>query len=163
MHVSYVHRYKLSLGVPIRFASTLGLSVLCFLLLFSVQSRSKVYAKERLHIQVIEAQKSKSHIHAKLKPIAKALKTSFKELNHFHLVNAMTLPLTKNKSKKINLPKGLKIFVSITKVLSKKIKLLLKIPRKKSKLKITAKRKELFFQAMKWKGKVYILALKTLD
>ena len=163
MHVLYVHRYQLSQSIPIRLTLILGVSGLCFLLLCSMQGQSVAYAKERLHIQVIEAQQSKKHTHAKLKPIAKALKTSFKELNHFHLVNSMMLPLAKNKSKKISLPKGLKIFVSITKVLSKKIKLLLKIPRKKSKLKITAKRKELFFQAMKWKGKVYILALKTLD
>ena len=122
-----------------------------------------VWAQPTLSIHVIEAQKSHTYtVDDQLNSMASTLKSSFKNLNQFKLLDSLDVPLKRGQKNKIKLPKGLKVNVSIKKVSNKIIKLLLHIPRKKSTLKINAKPKELFFQAMKWKGKFYILAFKSL-
>jgi len=133
---------------------------ICLCVVFGWQI-TPTFAQNDLSIQVIEAHKKHVYMDNTLRSIAPTLKSSFKKLKSFKLLKSVSIPLVKYKKTTIKLPKGLKMNVSIKDVSKELIRIMLHIPRKKSRLKINAKPKELFFQAMKWKGKVYILAFKS--
>ena len=135
---------------------------LLWIVIISIQLfTTYTYAKGHLNIQVIEASKANEYVDPALKPLKHKLFNSFKKVNYFKQLDTLKIPLQKKANKNIKLTKDLSATILINKVLANKFKFSLKIPKKNRRLKINAKRKKLFFQAMKWKGKVYILAFKT--
>ena len=117
-----------------------------------------------LSIKVIEARVSKEttpKVDKNLLNIKDSLVKSFPKLNHFKYLKSHTIRFVQGKKK--TLPVANNLTVKLTPLSNRKKQLTLKmeVPQKKASFKLKAQKGQLFYQAMRWKNKVYILAFKA--
>ena len=141
---------------------------LCFLVILSMLTPFGVGhttpASAILSIDVIEAPIKKgkrSKVDPQLSSIKESLLKSFPKLSRFKHIKKYDVPFTKGKKTMLAISKGLT--VKLTPLTNRKKQLVFKmeVPQKKANFKLKARKGKLFYQAMPWKNKVYILAFKA--
>ena len=114
-------------------------------------------------VQIIEAKKGTSaqKIDPKLSKIRGSLKKTFPKLHQFKLLSKDQITLTHNRRHSLKVSQNL--IVHLTSIKNRRDQLVFKmeVPQKKANFKLKAKKGKLFYQAMRWKKKVYILAFKV--
>ena len=136
----------------------LGL-ILSIIMSTSLISRS--WAAPSIDINIIEASQNSKHFSSpRLKKINRTLKASFKKFNHFKLVNHFDVDLSKKSNSGMEISAGLKMNLRLKKVIKQGLKLQVNFSNKARKHIINAKFEKLFFEALRWKGKTYIISFK---
>ena len=136
----------------------------CFLGISMGIGHAKKKEATTLLIDVIEtpARKVKTpKIDPKLFKLKDSLVKSFPRFNHFTHLKKHKFHLIRKSKKTLKITSDLK--VSLTPLSNRKNQLIFKmeVPQKKASFKLKAQKGKLFYQAMRWKNKVYILAFKT--
>lgn len=130
-------------------------------IMLSTSFVSLSWAAPSIDINIIEAsQKSKGFSSPHLKKINRTLKASFKSFNHFKLVNHFQVDLSKKSNSSMKISAGLKMNLRLKKVIKQGLKLYINFSNKARKHTINAKFEKLFFEALRWKGKTYIISFK---
>ena len=126
-------------------------------LLFATSAYSRPVAK----VQVIEASKAGSlQVSDSLKKITPRLRASFKRFKKFTAISEQTVDLRKGKSHSVKITKGLKVKLKMVKNMGRNIELEVSGHKKGTKHRVKAKLGRLFFEAIKWRGRVFLLAIR---
>jgi hypothetical protein len=120
---------------------------------------SRVWVESHLQIQVIEAQQGKQFkFSPELKPISETLKASFTRYKNYKHLQTVCFDVQPRIKKVFHLTKGLDFAISVKSVQNSIVTLEVNVPQKKMVHVVKAKLGKLFFEAIKWKGKVYLIA-----
>ena len=147
--ISY-HSWKRALCFSLLILSFLGVSL----------GESSVSDASPLKARVISASKrAPAYVDPKLKDLRRSLKTSFPKFKRFKLQSMKTIALKQKAQLEMKVNAQVSAKIKVLKVSPKEIQLNILIPKKKVNLKVKARRGKRFFQAMKWKKSVYLIAL----
>jgi hypothetical protein len=117
-----------------------------------------------LSIKVIEASVSKTK-NAKVDPqllkLKKSLVKSFPKLTHFKFLQDHKIKVVQGQKKKLSVTSDLEVKLTLLRNREKRLIFQMEVPKKKASFKLKAQKGRLFYQAMRWKSKVYILAFKA--
>ena len=151
-------RMNQSLGGRDRHYSTLLKTIACSItLLFATSAFSRPVAK----VQVIEASKAGSlQVSKSLKKISPRLRASFKRFKKFTAISEQTVDLKNGKSHPVKITEGLLVKLKMVKNMGRNIELEVSGHKKGTKHRVKAKLGRLFFEAIKWKGRVFLLAIR---
>ena len=140
------------------------LSVLTLLLCCHFSPISSAWAEPYMQVQVIEASKEKKPMISKeLRAISSALQASFTNYNHYQYIKGDRFDLKDKRVNKLNITNGLDFLMKVELIKGNAVTLKVNIPEKKMKHTVNAKLGKLFFEALKWKGKVYLIAFLPRD
>ena len=146
----WYHSWKRALCFSLLTLSVLGVSF----------GEASVSYASPLKARVISASKrAPNYIDPKLKDLRRSLKTSFSKFKRFKLQSVKTIALKEKAQLEMKVNAQVSANIKILRVSQKEIRLNILIPKKKVNLKVKARRGKRFFQAMKWKKSVYLIAL----
>ena len=164
--------YKSYTSVPTLFNKIYANHVVRYFLalfcLIGINFSSRGYAKpikSILSVKVIEARTgtkaSTSKVDQNLLKIKDSLVKSFPKLHHFKYLQSHKVSLVQGKKQTVSVAKNLT--VKLTPLNNHKSQLIFKmeVPQKKASFKLKAQKGQLFYQAMHWENRVYILAFKA--
>lgn len=138
----------------------LRLLTLCFVIHFG-GNISQAQAEPSLEYSVIEASHEKEFkVSEKLKTIQKTLQASFKQFNQFNLIVAHEVNLKPKSTVSLPIGSELEMKMIPLNLNTQGVSLLIDVPKLKIKHTLHAKNDKLFFEALKWKGKAYLIAIK---
>ena len=124
-------------------------------------STSQVWSAPVVDLTVITASHGTTpKVSDQLKEIEPRLKASFKRFNQFKFIRSASTPLQKGEAKTFTIVKGLDLHLRVGQVTQRGVTLNIEIPKRSMKHTVKAKVGKLFFEALKWKGQVYLLAVK---
>ena len=131
------------------------LSLMCAPLTWSVAVASPV----KVGLDVIEASKTGRFIDPRLRKVTSTLRSSFPKYTSFKLVKSLHLALAQRESQRVMLTKELNAELTLESKGDQGSTLMIKVPQKKASIRVKSRRGGLFFQAMRWKRKTYLLAV----
>lgn len=127
----------------------------------TVFSSSLVFAKPIVLVQVIEAQQGEmSKVSPELKSIETRLQSTFKDYNQFVSLSDHSVDLEAKKEHTIEVTKDLEFILSLSKQTERNIELEISIPKHRTRHKVMARVGRLFFEAIKSKDRVILLAIR---
>ena len=138
-----------------------------FVCLIGVTWSTVGYAKPEhsvLSIKVIEARvsgKATPKVDPNLLKIKDSLVKSFPKLNHFKYLQSHKVRFIQGKKQTVSIIKNLKVKLTPLNNQKKQLTFKMEVPQKKASFRLKARKGQLFYQAMRWKNKVYILAFKA--
>ena len=132
------------------------------IVVLSTLSCGVVYASPtKVSITVIEAKSNTIQVDPKLSVLKSSLRSSFPQFTHFKWVSHSDRIMKKNRDEIIKISNGLDAHFRLLQRTSDLAHLSLKIPAKKAQFTLNARLSRLFYQAMRWKGKTYLLAIRA--
>lgn len=139
----------------------LGKTILLFVLTFGVLGLSTSWATPKINISIIEASKQANTFNSpELNEIKTTLRASFKQFNHFKLINQLNLNLKKNTVETIKLGSDFKFTLGFKALIKNGLRLEIDFPQKTIKHTVNAKFDKLFFEGFKWQGKTYLISFQ---
>lgn len=144
----------------IRFKRSLEKPLIAFTLLLCLSNFASA-SPIQLSLDVIEAGKGSEQIDVRLKRVTSTLKSSFPDYQNFKLVKQVKFELVKEVAQKVDLTTDLSAEIILEKSDLEGDVYQIKIPQKKASIRVQNRRGELFFQAMLWQNKTYVLAFIT--
>ena len=141
---------------------------LTILYLAGISISSIGYAKpirSTLSVKVIEAQANRKastpKVDHKLLSIKDSLVKSFPKLSRFKYLQSHKVSLRQGKKQTVSITRNLTVKLTPLSNHQKQLTVKMEVPQKKASFKLKAQKGQLFYQAMHWKNKVYILAFKA--
>lgn len=130
-------------------------------LILSASLLSNAWANPSIDINVIEASHKAEHFSSpQLKKLDRSLKASFKKFNHFELVQHFHVELPNNSAQELKISASLKMNLLLKKMIKQGLRLQVNFSHKARKHTINAKFEKLFYEALIWKGKTYIISFE---
>lgn len=134
-----------------------------------VSARSALAAPLKVSVDVISARSlSSSHtsktkrVDAQLSSVRATLLKSFPQLDDFKLLSRERLSLLKEHTNaRVKIGQALTAQLALVKREGSRVTMKVRVPQKKVDFTVKARQGELFFQAMRWRGVVYLLAIKA--
>jgi hypothetical protein len=141
------------------FKNIIKVSIFVLFVYFASVPFGRAWAEPFMQLQVIEAQQGKQFkVSPELKPISATLKASFTRYQNYKHLQTVCFAVQPRVEKVFHLTKGLDFAISVKSVQDSMITLEVNVPQKKMIHVVKAKLGKLFFEAIKWKGKVYLIA-----
>ena len=129
--------------------------------LIAMTMTSLVQAKPIAEVKVIHASRAKSpKVSANLKAISPRLKSTFKHFNHFKSLSERKIDLGDKKQHSIKIFKDVNVRLQLVEQKGRNIELEVSAPKRRIKHRVKARLGRLFFEAIKWHGQVYLLAIR---
>lgn len=124
---------------------------------------SQSWADHSITVEVIRASHGDSPLLSQnLKKVEKRLTATFKTFNRFQSVDSKRFSLTSRAEHIFHIADGLDVKLKLLNRRKRDIDLLVQIPQRSVKHTVKAKLGRLFFEAIKWRGEVYLLAIRPL-
>ena len=123
-------------------------------------SSHQAWAKPSVEVKIIEASRiGQFKVSPKLRLMKSRLKATFKKYKEFSLLSSSVAPLEVGRKIRFDISKDLDLFLEVEQVNKRGVTLKVNIPKRSMKHTVKAKLGKLFFEALKWKGKVYLIAI----
>ncbi len=143
------------------FVSRLGKTMLLSMLIFGALGLSTSWASPKINISIIEAsQQANAFNSSGLNEMKSTLKASFKQFNHFKLINQLSLNLKRNMVETIKVSSDFKFKLGFKALIKNGLRVEIDFPQKASKHTVNAKFNKLFFEGFKWQGKTYLISFR---
>jgi len=113
----------------------------------------------KVNVDVIEADMGSEGVDPRLRGVTQTLRSTFPKYTSFKLHTQHRLNLSLGELGRLALPDQLSAELSLEEEAPSGVTFKVSIPQKKANFRVRSKRGELFFQALVWRKKTYLLAI----